>query len=297
MKNKKYIFLFSALCLLGILSLAGCAQEKQTTAVTAENATFEALILEVSEGSLLVQPVEDAAESRSASQIAVSTKGIGEEGSVEYLKTAQAGDTVSISYNGEIAESFPAQIAQVYAISLVERAPEQPALPETVYVADAAQYRGELLEQADGSWLVAQVPGRDYGYPSLTFIIDENTKTSAPWKDYTPGDYVEIYYGVAQGETAAAIGINKLGRADMVIYNGILKEKMEQEGRISLLLESMENPGQTAVFHISEETQLYFNWEDVQPGDAFSILYNGIMTRSLPPQANAKEISRYTTKQ
>ena len=32
MKNKKYIFLFSALCLLGILSLAGCAQEKQTTA-------------------------------------------------------------------------------------------------------------------------------------------------------------------------------------------------------------------------------------------------------------------------
>ncbi len=297
MKNKKYIFLFSALCLLGILSLAGCAQEKQTTAVTAENATFEALILEVSEGSLLVQPVEDAAESRSASQIAVSTKGIGEEGSVEYLKTAQAGDTVSISYNGEIAESFPAQIAQVYAISLVERAPEQPALPETVYVADAAQYRGELLEQADGSWLVAQVPGRDYGYPSLTFIIDENTKTSAPWKDYTPGDYVEIYYGVAQGETAAAIGINKLGRADMVIYNGILKEKMEQEGRISLLLESMENPGQTAVFHISEETQLYFNWEDVQPGDAFSILYNGIMTRSLPPQANAKEISRYTTEQ
>ncbi len=297
MKNKKYIFLFSALCLLGILSLAGCAQEKQTTAVTAENATFEALILEVSEGSLLVQPVEDAAESRSASQIAVSTKGIGEEGSVEYLKTAQAGDTVSISYNGEIAESFPAQIAQVYAISLVERAPEQPALPETVYVADAAQYRGELLEQADGSWLVAQVPGRDYGYPSLTFIIDENTKTSAPWKDYTPGDYVEIYYGAAQGETAAAIGINKLGRADMVIYNGILKEKMEQEGRISLLLESMENPGQTAVFHISEETQLYFNWEDVQPGDAFSILYNGIMTRSLPPQANAKEISRYTTEQ
>ena len=297
MKNKKYIFLFSALCLLGILSLAGCAQEKQTTAVTAENATFEALILEVSEGSLLVQPVEDAAESRSASQIAVSTKGIGEEGSVEYLKTAQAGDTVSISYNGEIAESFPAQIAQVYAISLVERAPEQPALPETVYVADAAQYRGELLEQADGSWLVAQVPGRDYGYPSLTFIIDENTKTSAPWKDYTPGDYVEIYYGVAQGETAAAIGINKLGRADMVIYNGILKEKMEQEGRISLLLESMENPGQTAVFHLSEETQLYFNWEDVQPGDAFSILYNGIMTRSLPPQANAKEISRYTTEQ
>ncbi len=297
MKNKKYIFLFSALCLLGILSLAGCAQEKQTTAVTAENATFEALILEVSEGSLLVQPVEDAAESRSAGQIAVSTKGIGEEGSVEYLKTAQAGDTVSISYNGEIAESFPAQIAQVYAISLVERAPEQPALPETVYVADAAQYRGELLEQADGSWLVAQVPGRDYGYPSLTFIIDENTKTSAPWKDYTPGDYVEIYYGVAQGETAAAIGINKLGRADMVIYNGILKEKMEQEGRISLLLESMENPGQTAVFHISEETQLYFNWEDVQPGDAFSILYNGIMTRSLPPQANAKEISRYTTEQ
>ena len=297
MKNKKYIFLFSALCLLGILSLAGCAQEKQTTAVTAENATFEALILEVSEGSLLVQPVEDTTESRSASQIAVSTKGIGEEGSVEYLKTAQAGDTVSISYNGEIAESFPAQIAQAYAISLVERAPEKPALPETVYVADAAQYRGELLEQANGSWLVAQVPGRDYGYPSLTFIIDENTKTSAPWEDYTPGDYVEIYYGAAQGETAAAIGINKLGRADLVLYNGILKEKMEQEGRISLLLESMENPGQTAVFHISEETQLYFNWEDVQPGDAFSILYNGIMTRSLPPQANAKEISRYTTEQ
>lgn len=296
-------FLLTAALALG--GIAGCSandgqsREEKTAAVDVEQAAFEAVVLKVEQNSLLVQPAEGTVQRATADKIAVSTGNIGEEGSLTYLAEAQEGDTVRIFYHGEIAESFPAQILGAFQIERVgqeekqEKEPEENNQQEVFYVADAYLYRGEITSIEENTWQVSQVAGRDYGYPVMTITIDENTKSPVPWEEYAPGDYVEIFYGSAQDGAATAIGVNKLGTAQMVIYNGIIKSKEQTPERTSVLVQSMEHPQQTAVFHISSSTQVYFNWDQLQEGSKVHILYSGAMTRSLPPQATAKEISIY----
>ena len=85
---------------------------EQTNAPDAKH-TFTATVLKVAENELLVQPDPTEDEAKSASEIYVSTdlpEGIG-------MPTVQVGDVVEITYNGEILETYPAQIRTVYAIT------------------------------------------------------------------------------------------------------------------------------------------------------------------------------------
>lgn len=84
-----------------------------TTAVApGENPFFNAKVLEVNEKNILVEPFEGEDERRSASQIYVSTDVI----STIPVPELKKGDEVRIVYNGEIQETFPAQISKVFAI-------------------------------------------------------------------------------------------------------------------------------------------------------------------------------------
>lgn len=76
------------------------------------NPSFEATVLEVNENNILVEPLEGEDERRSASKIYVSTNSISDI-PVPQLKK---GDNVRIVYNGEIQETYPAQISKVFAI-------------------------------------------------------------------------------------------------------------------------------------------------------------------------------------
>lgn len=123
---KKYAsFLLLCVC---VLSLAGCKnqQEQKTMEITAEKNYFEAEVLEVLENSLFVEPSEGSMEKNTCSQIVVSTGKITEEKTLEYLAAAETGDTVSIGYLGEIAESDPAQIKNAEEIKLIRKAEENP---------------------------------------------------------------------------------------------------------------------------------------------------------------------------
>ncbi len=79
------------------------------------NPYFNAEVLEVSEKSILVKPDKDSAEIRSADKISVSLDMI----STIPIPAFQAGDRVRIIYNGEILESYPAQINQVFVVYLL----------------------------------------------------------------------------------------------------------------------------------------------------------------------------------
>ena len=88
-----------------------------TTAVIVDasgnlNPYFNAKVLEVKKNNILVEPLEGEAERNSASQIYVSTDVI----STIPVPDLKKGDTVRIVYNGEIQETFPAQISKVFAI-------------------------------------------------------------------------------------------------------------------------------------------------------------------------------------
>lgn len=118
---KRYMALiFLLVC---IFVLAGCADRgKDITSETTETKTyFKATVLEISDAYLLVKPFEDTLESKSADQIRVSTADIGEALSLNYLAEASVGDIIEIGYHGNIAESYPAQISNIYEIKLITK--------------------------------------------------------------------------------------------------------------------------------------------------------------------------------
>ncbi len=90
-----------------LFSFTACNSE------TNDKATFQATILEINDNYYLVKPVEGSAELNSADQITVPVTSIN--------PTPEVGDILEIVYDGEIAESYPAQITNVYSISVVER--------------------------------------------------------------------------------------------------------------------------------------------------------------------------------
>lgn len=81
---------------------------------TPTSSFFNAEILEVYDGYFLVKPVEGSWELSSADQIEVPIK------NANPSPEPQIGDIIEIEYSGEILETYPARIADVYGITVVE---------------------------------------------------------------------------------------------------------------------------------------------------------------------------------
>lgn len=122
---KKHTLLFLVLILLLTLCACGSSQGKvpaeepgeQTGEPVEENSqkVFTATVLETGEGYILVEPLEGEAERSSSDKITVAT---GEVMAAPGAPELKVGDTVRIDYDGNIAESYPAQIGKVYSITL-----------------------------------------------------------------------------------------------------------------------------------------------------------------------------------
>lgn len=170
---------------------------------------------------------------------------------------------------------------------------ELPMADEKVYVADAAIYRGTATPLEDGTFSLEQVEGTDFGATTMKFSVSDLTTGAT---DITEGNYLEVFYGrPMEGEfdstiTQEAIGMNDLGIADMVNFNGKVTAIQKEDDIITsiTLLELITD--QEVVFNVSEETQLYFAVDDLKEGDLLNIYHKGMMTRSLPPQGIPLEI-------
>ncbi len=101
-------FLCLCLILAVLVSLSACGGE------TADRVTFRATILEADESGFLVEPVAGSAELNSSDRIVVPMA------AMESSPEPEVGDMLEIVYNGDIAESYPAQINTVYSIRVVE---------------------------------------------------------------------------------------------------------------------------------------------------------------------------------
>lgn len=99
------------LSLISLLILSACAA---SGSAAPEPVTFQATLLEIHDGSYLVEPVEGSAELNSADRITVPIK------NTSPSPEPEIGDTLEIEYDGSIAESYPAQITAVYHIRVVE---------------------------------------------------------------------------------------------------------------------------------------------------------------------------------
>lgn len=96
------------LTLAVLVSLTACGGE------TTDRVTFRATILEADESGFLVEPVAGSEELKNSDRIVVPMT------AMESSPEPEVGDTLEIVYNGDIAESYPAQINTVYSIRVVE---------------------------------------------------------------------------------------------------------------------------------------------------------------------------------
>lgn len=97
-----------------LITLAVLFSFEACSSKTNNRATFQATILEIHDNYYLVEPVEGSAELNSADQITVSIT------SINVSPKPKVGDILEIVYDGAIAESYPAQIANVYSIRVIE---------------------------------------------------------------------------------------------------------------------------------------------------------------------------------
>lgn len=111
---------------ISLMLMAGCSKE-------GVNPCFQGTVLKVGERTVLVEPLEGEEERKSADQIQVSTDVI----STNEVPKMEEGTLIRVVYNGEIAESYPAQINQVFAIYLIDESGE--TVSPTGYPSDEAQ--------------------------------------------------------------------------------------------------------------------------------------------------------------
>jgi len=104
--------IYLALILFLLVMVVGCGKETEQK----KNPYFQATVLEVKENSILVEPFEGEQELTSVDRISVSTDVI----SIQEVPEMEEGTEVRVVYNGEIAESYPAQIYHVFAIYLID---------------------------------------------------------------------------------------------------------------------------------------------------------------------------------
>ena len=120
---------------------------------------FRAEILEIHDGHYLVKPVEGSWELNSADRIVVPIS------NAHPSPETEIGNVIEIEYSGEILESYPAQIADVYGIKLIREAETWDLIPmvmvngtlyldtghESTIEARCGVMDGEITSQVDGS--------------------------------------------------------------------------------------------------------------------------------------------------
>ena len=120
---------------------------------------FQAEILEIHGGHYLVKPVEGSWELNSADRIEVPIR------NAHPSPEPEIGDVIEIEYSGEILETYPARIADVYGIKIIKEAETWDVIPMvmvngTLYLDTGHESKiearcgvmdGEITSQVDGS--------------------------------------------------------------------------------------------------------------------------------------------------
>lgn len=111
---RKQLLLILSLILILTFNACGISGEGKSEADENGKATFQATVLEIHDDYYLVEPVDGSIELNSADRITVPTTNMNPS------SNPKVGDVLEIEYDGLIAESYPAQITDVYSISIVK---------------------------------------------------------------------------------------------------------------------------------------------------------------------------------
>ena len=217
---------------------------------------FRARVLSVGNGTMLVEPVEGSAELRSSDRISMA---------LEHMAPSpepQAGDTVEITYNGEILESYPAQLGAVYGITVVEQA-EKP----------------EKLEDEPEQSTPEEPVRVEYGYEDVYMALDiptgwdyaihtrEETKQTDSFTtcsiDFWPQEESELVFELAYWQLFGMCGTG-VTIEELTLPNGLTAWKYTEESDgvvwLTVALEYPQSEG-TYVFSASPEKTQWETYE------------------------------------
>lgn len=107
--RKRLLFLILAVVMTTFF-VTGCAKKEAEESTTT---ILTATIMEINGENILVTPVEGSWELSSTDCISVSMENMSDS------EEPEIGDTVEITYNGEIMESYPSQLGNVTNIKIV----------------------------------------------------------------------------------------------------------------------------------------------------------------------------------
>ena len=122
------------------------------------HSVFQAEVLEIHDGYYLVEPVEGSWELNSADRIEVPIR------NAHPSPEPEVGDIIEIEYSGEISETYPARIEDVYGIRVIEESEQWDLIPmvmvdgtlyldtghESTVEARYGVMDGEITSQVDG---------------------------------------------------------------------------------------------------------------------------------------------------
>ena len=128
MHYKKSAFWIVLVAVILCIAVAVCfltdpIKEEPSGEVPPNTVTFDAQILKIYDGYFLVAPVEGSLELNSADQIEVPMKNM--DPSLE----PEVGDLIQISYSGEILETYPGRLREVYSIRVIAEAQHWDRIP------------------------------------------------------------------------------------------------------------------------------------------------------------------------
>lgn len=115
MKNKKIVIIIGGAFLLIIL-LVAYVYRPLTLNNISNKPNFKGVVTEVYENSMMVSVNADEDESKSSDLMIVSLDVKIKDSMTDF----EVGNKVKVYYDGNIAESYPAQINTVYAVLLVD---------------------------------------------------------------------------------------------------------------------------------------------------------------------------------
>ena len=180
----------------------GCIQIEGVN--SAPTNILQAKLLEIHDGYYLVEPMEGSLELSSASQIEVPMK------NMEPSPEPQVGDILEIEYDGQLQETYPARITEVYAIRVIS---ERPYVTEALTLNEVAElvkqqhtvsFVGMMREAVHGYW--GKPDNEAFGFfgdiyhvpdtfESIVFRYDESeivTAVEIEYRNEVPGDALFI---------------------------------------------------------------------------------------------------------
>ena len=100
------------LCVLVVLSLAACGTKDEPSDVADEVVMFKATVMEVTDSTMLVTPVDGSVELNSADLFSIPLDMIFDD------STPTVGAVYCIEYNGMIDEMYPATLGGISRVTL-----------------------------------------------------------------------------------------------------------------------------------------------------------------------------------